>query len=423
MAHDRRTRIGRSARLGALASAAVLTLTACGGGGGGGTASSCDNTLTLGILTAFSGELGDFGKIWQEGFDLAVKEMKSSGELPSEWTIDTVVDDEKSDIQEGVRAATAMIKNDEVSAILGPTSGPVTGMVKLAERTETPIVSSAAGTVNLNRLGGEWVYRTVASDSADGEAAATWLADQDHDDVVLLVQNDQSTVSVAKTLTEKFKTNGGTITKTLKYNAGQPTYQSVVQQATAADPGAIFLAGGQESGVTILKELRSAGYPSDQIVVSADMTVPKVIKAVGADWAQGMQGEAAQADAKRDQYKAFAQAYKKEYSTEPGLFVPNSYDAAMLVGLAAVAADSTCGSDINEQLRDVSKGGTKVATFAEGAKALAAGEDIDYQGASGPVDLDKSGTVTGSYAVLQVKGDEWEQVKFYPASTFAGSGG
>lgn len=422
MAHDRRTRMGRASRLGALASAAALTLAACGGGGGGGggSASACGDTLKLGILTAFTGELGDFGKIWQEGFELAIQEMKDSGELPSGWKIETVVDDGKSDVQEGVRAATAMIKNDEVSAILGPTSGPITGMVKLAERNETPIVSSAAGTVNLNELGGKWVYRTVASDSSDGEAAAMWLAEQKYENVVLMVQNDQSTVSVAKTLSEEFKANGGKLAKTLKYNAGQPSYQSVVQQAVAQDPGAIFLAGGQESGVTILKELRAAGYPSDQIVVSADMTVPKVIKAAGGDWAQGMQGEAAQPDTKREEYKVFAQAYEKEYGEEPGLFVANSYDAAMLVGLAAVAAGSTCGADINEQLRGVSKEGTKVTSFADGAKALADGEDIDYHGASGPVDMDETGTVAGSYAILQVKGDAWEQVKFYPADTFTG---
>ncbi|MGH3096390.1 MAG: ABC transporter substrate-binding protein [Streptosporangiales bacterium] len=424
MSHRRRAR-GRFVRAGALLSVAALLATACGGGGGSGAASDCGKTLKLGLLTDFTGELGSFGKGSKQGFELAVKQMKSSGKLPSGWKVDTVVNDEKTDVQEGVRAATTMIKNEEVSAIIGPSSGPIVGMVKLAERSQTPIISHFAGTVNLDRLGGEWIYRTVASDSADGEAAAQWLRDKNEDSVVLLVQNDQSTVSIAKALQKAYESGGGKVAKVIKYNAGQPSYQSVVQQATSAKADGIFLAGGQESGITILKELRNNGYPSDQVVLSADMAVPTVVKQVGgAGWANGMQAESAQSDTSRAPYKAFAKAYKQEYGSEPGLFVSNIYDATMLVGLAAVAAGSTCGSAINEELRDVAgPGGTKVSAFTDAASALSKDKDIDYDGASGPVDFDKSGTVAGSYAILEVKHGKWTQEKFYPATTFSGSGG
>lgn len=420
MSHRRRTR-GRFVRAGALLSVAALLATGCGSAGGSGAASDCGNTLKLGLLTDFTGELGSFGKGSKQGFELAVKQMKSSGKLPSGWKVDTVVNDEKTDVQEGVRAATTMIKNEEVSAIIGPSSGPIEGMVKLAERDQTPIISHFAGTVNLDRLGGEWIYRTVASDSADGEAAAQWFRDKNEDSVVLLVQNDQSTVSIAKALQQAYESGGGKVAKIIKYNAGQPSYQSVVQQATATKADGIFLAGGQESGITILKELRNNGYPSDKVVLSADMAVPAVVKQVGADWANGMQTETAQSDTSRAQYKAFAKAYKKEYGSDPGLFVSNIYDATMLTGLAAVAAGSTCGSAINEELRNVAgPGGSKVSAFDDAASALSKDKDIDYTGASGPVDFDKSGTVAGSYAILQVKDGEWSQVKFYPATTFGG---
>lgn len=422
MSHRRTTR--GLVRAGAILSVAALLATGCGGGSGSSAASDCGNTLKLGMLTDFTGELGQFGKTSKQGFELAVKQMKSSGKLPSGWKVDTVVDDEKTDVQEGVRAATAMIKNEEVSAIIGPSSGPIVAMVKLAERSQTPILSQFAGTVNLDKLGGDWVYRTVASDSSDGEAAAQWLRDKNMDSVVLLVQNDQSTVSIGKALQKAYESDGGKVAKIIKYNAGQPSYQSVVQQATGKKADGIFLAGGQESGITILKELRNNGYPSDQVVLSADMAVPQVVQQVGVDWASGMQGETAQSDTDRAPYKAFAKAYKDEYGKAPGLFVANAYDATMLVGLAAVAAGSTCGSAINDKLRDVAgPGGSKVSSFADAASALAKDKDVDYDGASGPVDFDKSGTVAGSYAILQVKSGKWSQVKFYPATTFSGSGG
>lgn len=403
----------------ALLCAAALSATACSGGTGGQASEDCGSTLKLGILTDFTGELGQFGKTSKQGFELAVKQMKKSDAMPKGWQVETVVDDEKTDVQEGVRAATAMIKNHQVSAIVGPSSGPIVGMVKLAERNQTPIVSQFAGTVNLDRLGGKWVYRTVASDASDGAAAARWMLDEDQREVTLLVQNDQSTVSAGQALQQAFEAKGGTVAKTIKYNAGQPSYESEVHQATKAGADALFLAGGQESGTTILKELRAAGYPSDKVVVSADMTVPEVVDSVGVEWASGMQGETAQADTSRAPYKTFAEDFEQQYGKEPGLFVANAYDAAALVGLAALSAESTCGSAINDELRKVAgQGGTEVTGFEEGAQALADGKNIDYVGASGPVDFDKSGTVAGSYAILHVKDDGWQEVEFYPASSF-----
>ena len=59
-----------------------------------------------------------------------------------------------------------------------------------------------------------------------------------------------------------------------------------------------------------------------------------------------------------------------------------------------------------------------MSTFADGKKALAAGEDIDYEGASGPLTFDDSGTVAGAYTIQAAEEGKWVDVKFYPAVTF-----
>ena len=61
------------------------------------------------------------------------------------------------------------------------------------------------------------------------------------------------------------------------------------------------------------------------------------------------------------------------------------------------AANSTDGVEISKYLRQVSGGsgkGEKVTTFAAGAKLLAEGKQIDYDGASGPVTFDENGDPT-----------------------------
>jgi hypothetical protein len=89
----------------------------------------------------------------------------------------------------------------------------------------------------------------------------------------------------------------------------------------------------------------------------------------------------------------------------------------MLFGLAMMAADECTGAGINEVFREVAGDpGTVVGTFEDGANAILAGEDIDYNGASGVLTFDESGTPPGSFAIFQVLNGTFERVAFYPAA-------
>ena len=75
-------------------------------------------------------------------------------------------------------------------------------------------------------------------------------------------------------------------------------------------------------------------------------------------------------------------------------FDAQNFDAVMLCYLAAVAAGSTDGQDMADQVRDVSAAPGTNYTFQqlpEAIKALENGDDIDYQGASGPIDMNDAG--------------------------------
>jgi hypothetical protein len=75
---------------------------------------------------------------------------------------------------------------------------------------------------------------------------------------------------------------------------------------------------------------------------------------------------------------------------------PESYDATMLIGLAAVAGDDDSGATIARNLRDISAEGTKCTTFEECVGMLENGEDIDYEGVSGPINFSGTGSPTAA---------------------------
>src|SRR5690606_8778583 len=66
-------------------------------------------------------------------------------------------------------------------------------------------------------------------------------------------------------------------------------------------------------------------------------------------------------------------------------YLPESYDATILVALAAIAANSDDPDTIRDEMVDVTTGGTECTTFAECKDLLENGEDINYRGYTGTV--------------------------------------
>ncbi len=75
---------------------------------------------------------------------------------------------------------------------------------------------------------------------------------------------------------------------------------------------------------------------------------------------------------------------------------PESYDSVITIALAAQAAKSDAGSDMAKQMQETTLNGTKCTTFAECNELIAQGEDIDYDGVSGPIEHDAFGDPTSA---------------------------
>lgn len=373
--------------------------------------------VTVGVLVPLTGELGRFGEIVASGIELAVNEINAAGGT-SCGMIRTVIADTKGEPDHAIRAAQKMIDTDGAVAILGPTSGEMVALVDLAKRQKTVIMSPYAGTISLNKLGGDFVYRTVSSDLGDGAASGLWLAERGYKRVAFLVQNEESTISPAQVAKGKVEAAGIEITDYVVFNPGQPSYQAELIAVLAHQPDAIYLSGGQVSGVTMIKEATVGGFEGEWLF-TADLAVPEIFDAVGADLLNGRAYvEFADADTTLPAFKAFDTLYRAKNSKEPGPFASNSFDMMNLVALALQASGDCSGTGINSAIRQVAEGGEPVASFAEAKAALAAGKDIDLVGASGSLTFDTSGTVAGAYTIQEAKEGAWVNTKFYPASTF-----
>ena len=86
-------------------------------------------------------------------------------------------------------------------------------------------------------------------------------------------------------------------------------------------------------------------------------------------------------------------------------YASESFDSVMLIALAAEAAQ-TDGSALASQIQAVSAEGETCSDFAACVAIIAAGGDVNYEGASGPQDMNGNGEpINASYGILTFGAD------------------
>jgi hypothetical protein len=114
-------------------------------------------------------------------------------------------------------------------------------------------------------------------------------------------------------------------------------------------------------------------------------------------------------------------------SKRPGLWDAQTYDAVFVLELATLIAvrdgdladpSQMTGAQLRAAVRATSTpGGTEVhagpAGFAAAIAAVEAGQSIDYQGPSGPVDFDDNGNLRNKFAKFEVTSGDFVDVEVY----------
>jgi ABC-type branched-subunit amino acid transport system substrate-binding protein len=354
--------------------------------------------VKFGFLVGFSGDMAPWAGALNNGAILAVEEINAAGGINGN-TLVLVPEDNVSTAAGGVRGAQKLINVDKVSAIIGPESDPIMAILTLAKDSKVPVISTSAGTEGLDNAGGtgNYIYRTNASDSFLGVVHAKLLLDEiGQKEIVVVTENLEGTQSAANTFIRNYEKMGGTIARKVVLAPGQSSYLNEIGEVAGANPeGLIFLATGQAAGVNFVKQAYQRGHDWKYWVTS-DLQNQDFVDAAGAEIVQGTTNPVSSQLEGADSWARFSEAYEARFGEAPqsGFYQAETYDAVILAALAAAAAEATTGEAIDGQLISVSRDGERVISFADGVKALAEGKDINYEGASGPVDFTPTGNVT-----------------------------
>jgi ABC-type branched-subunit amino acid transport system substrate-binding protein len=409
----------------------ALGLAACGGdddddGGGGGEATL---DLTIGDSLPLTGDLSDFGPPGQKASDLAVAEInKAIQQAGVDHTVKVVHEDNETSPQAAVQAARKMVDSDGASCITGAWASADT--IPTAQSVSIPDgvlqISPASTSDEITQLDDDGlINRTSPPDSFQGPTLANTIADAlggaQGKTVNIGARNDSYGTGLAGTFGDAWKELGGSVAQEVIYDPEQPSYDSEAGQITSGNPDAIVIIDFPETFVKVGPALQRTGnWDPKKGWFTDGLAASEVPGDTGVQVVSGMRGTAPGSPDKGEASTAFDELYTSSEPTDVDrqTFDTQNFDATVLCYLSAVAAGSTDGKDMAGEIVNVSAPPGTPYTWeqlAEAIKALQNGDDIDYQGASGALDLDDAGDATaGVYDIYEFQGSNLEVVGEQP---------
>jgi branched-chain amino acid transport system substrate-binding protein len=156
-------------------------------------------------------------------------------------------------------------------------------------------------------------------------------------------------------------------------------------------PDGLLCAGYTPDTVVLLKDLYRAGYKG-KVIGQAYAINQKLIEQVGQT--EVVEDVYTYAPSVAEGSGALEKVKKLSGMESPDPYTSQVYDHVNMVLMAMAAGKGTTGTVIKDNIRKVSQGGGKAVDNAvDGLKAIAAGEKVDYAGASGPCDFDDKGDI------------------------------
>lgn len=364
--------------------------------------------VSIGFLGGLTGPIESMAPGIVAGAQLAVDQVNAQGGILDGGTLSMITADAACDATGGANAADRLVNTDNVTAIVGGlcTGETIGGAQSAGIPGNVVMVSPASTAPSLTTLeDNDLVFRTTPSDAFQGEKLAQLLLSKDIQDVALTYVNNDYGVGLAEAFTTAYEAGGGSISANLAHEDLKADYRAELGNlASSGSETLVVLAYASSSGQTLLRQALESG--NFLTFVGGDgMVGDDLFTGVDAASLEGMiitragafEGESA---------TVFSDLATEAGVTADAVYAPQAYDAAFLLALAIEKNGSANREGLSAALREIASAPGEVVLPGEWEKAkelIAAGTDIDYQGAGGTLDFDDAGDIEGVIVELAIQ--------------------
>lgn len=373
--------------------------------------------IQFGSLLPITGPSSVFGGGHQRAVNLAVEEVNDAGGLLGREVEITNRDTEDAPERAAQKFQT-MIDQQGIIGLVGPySSGIGTTLAPVARDNRVMQISNgntspALADAGINPDDGNKYYgRTAPNDQQQGRVMARIMNETlDADTAAFLHIDNPYGAGLAQVASEAFE---GESLATVGYAQETSDYTSTLDTLFADDPDVIAAVMYPDQGRTILTQWDQGGYGGQWVGAEAIFD-PGLLTELS-DITEGMYITSPLTPG--DETFINNMGGEEEITQ----FSAHAYDAFYLEALAAARGGEASGSAIAENIRAVSRPDGEVigvSEFAAGRDELEAGNEIDYDGASGNVDLNENLEPIVPYMILEVSDGEAEMIEEVPISFF-----
>ncbi|NTX53728.1 ABC transporter substrate-binding protein [Myxococcus sp. CA039A] len=344
--------------------------------------------ILIGEVGSLTGSEATFGVSARNGIELALNEANAAGGVRGR-PLAVRVYDSQGRPEEGAQAATRLITQDRVVAILGEAASSVSmAMAEKAQVGKVPMITPTSTSAEVTKKG-DYIFRVCFIDEFQGLVMAKFARENLKLSKVAVLTDNKSAFSIglAEVFTAKFQEFGGTIVASESYSKGDTDFRAQLTALKQVKPEAVFVPGYYTDVGIIARQAREVGLKVP--LLGGDGWDSDKLFELGGSALEGSYFSNHYSPGNPDPVlQSFLARYKEKYGSVPDSVAALSYDAARVLVEALKRAPDTSGP----ALRD----------------AIAATKD--FPGVAGRITLDANRDAVKEAVVLKVAGGKAEFV-------------
>ncbi len=391
----------------------AVTLAACGSSSSNSSSTTSSSTpastgqtatpLSLGVLLPHTGTLAFLEPPMGDAVSMAIKDINAAGGVNGKPISQTKAD-EGTDPNISSQSASTLLA-DNVDAIIGAaaTGDTLAVINKITNAKVVECSPSNTGAVLSTYPDHGYYFRTAPSDVLQSKALANLIVSAGQSNVALVAQATDYGKGFIDGIAKALTSSGAQVATQVTYDPTATTFTAEVSKIKAAKPDAVVIIGYQETALVIKQMIQDGIGPKNVPIYVADgaqsSTLWKSVDPHNPAVLVGVGGTAPSASPSNG-VKSFPSAFKAAYPGVDTIYSAQAYDCAVVIALAADEAHSNAPADFVNHMNDVTVGGTTCTSYAQCLSLLKQGKDINYDGASGPLDFSANGEPSvGTYDV------------------------
>ena len=309
-----------------------------------------NNEIVIGVAWPFAAN----NNLFNEGIDLAVREINSSGGINGK-ELRLFKKDDGAELEKGMAIAQSFAENNSIQAVIGHYNSFISipasaiydhaGLVMLTPGSTAP---------QLTKNGYKHVFRSIPSDDEIARQLAIYLAEQGFRRMIIYYSDDSYGIGLANSFEDHARLQGITIVDRFNYYSSMEDLRRLNNRWQAFGMDGIFIAKIMPGGGRFIFDAGQAGI--NVPFIAGDGLDSPLLSEIGGKSAEGtIIGSEFNPNTARPEVKRFVSDFLKEYDEMPNANAALGYDAVKMLAAAIENSDLHNPSTVAKELMNLGR--------------------------------------------------------------------